>query len=207
MSTVDMDRDVVDPPELGEVVVLGMATTTSRFSPLSPRRSPVSSIPHIVVESPTSYEAPVGLKDVCLAADLAGPLLPHESQVSQLSQVSSLSITDYAADLTLLSEPFIPFPEVMLLKPAPAPVRPNSYPGCQPSPVLALSVNPSPAVLSHEGPFDTFTDLPGGGCCSDGYVVRDAAASPEISSASARRSRHGCWVVPQPSSFRGAVSG
>ena len=48
------------------------------------------------------------------------------------SPVMSLSITDYAADLTLLSEPL---PEVMLLKPALAPVRPNSY-------TLAVSQHP-----------------------------------------------------------------
>ena len=34
------------------------------------------------------------------------------------SPVTSLSITNYAADLTLLSEPLITLPEVMLLKPA-----------------------------------------------------------------------------------------
>ena len=72
--------------------------------------------------------------------------------------MKSSSITDYAEDLTLLSEPLIPLPEVMLLKPAPAPVRPNSYPGCQPSPTPALSVDPSPAVLSREGPFNAFTE-------------------------------------------------
>ena len=74
---------MVDPPELGEVVVSGMSTTTSRFSPINPRRSPVSSVPHIFVESPTSYKAPVGFKDECPAVDRAGPLLPQESQVSQ----------------------------------------------------------------------------------------------------------------------------
>ena len=45
------------------------------------------SVPQIVVESPTSYEAPVGSKDVCPAADRVVPLLPQESQVSQLSSV------------------------------------------------------------------------------------------------------------------------
>ena len=81
MPVVVIDRDVA---ELGEVNVSGMATTTSRFSPLNPRQSPVLSIPHIVVESPTSYEAPVCFKDECLAADWAGPLLPQESQVSSV---------------------------------------------------------------------------------------------------------------------------
>ena len=61
--------DAVNPLELGEVNVLGMAATTSRFSPLIPRRSPASSIPHIHVDSPTSYEEPVGFKDECPAAD------------------------------------------------------------------------------------------------------------------------------------------
>ena len=82
MPAVDMDWDVVDPPQLGGVVGSGMATTTSRFSPLNPQRSPVSSIPQIVVESPTSYEALVVFTDECPAADRAGPFLPQESQVS-----------------------------------------------------------------------------------------------------------------------------
>ena len=81
--------------------------------------------------------------------------------------MTSLSITDYAADLTLLS--LILLPEVMLLKPALAPMRPNPYPGYQPSPAPALSV-----PLPHD-------DLPGGGCYADGYISRDEAASPEIS--------------------------
>ena len=42
------------------------------------------------------------------------------------SPVTSLSITDYDADLALLSELLIPLLEVMLLKPAPVQVRPNS---------------------------------------------------------------------------------
>ena len=57
------------------------------------------------------------------------------------SPVKSLSITDYAADLTLLSEPLIPLPEVMLLKPAPAPVRPTSYPSSPLSPTPAFAVD------------------------------------------------------------------
>ena len=71
------------PTGAREVVVSGMATTTSQFLPLSPRRSPVSSVPQIVVESPTSYEAPMGFTDECPAADRAGPFLPQESQVRE----------------------------------------------------------------------------------------------------------------------------
>ena len=71
------------------------------------------------------------------------------------SPVTSLSITDYAADLALLSQPLIPLLEVMMLKPAPAEVWPNSYPGCQPSAAPALSVDP---VLSREGPFSAFSE-------------------------------------------------
>ena len=85
--------------ELGEVVASGMSTTTSRFSPLSPRLSPVSmiSVPQIVVDSPMLYEAPVDSKDVCPAADRVAPLLPHESQLSQLSSVQ-LSPNQVRAD-------------------------------------------------------------------------------------------------------------
>ena len=87
VSAVDVDRGVVDSPELGEVVALGMSTI--RFLPLIPRQSPVSvlSVPQIVFESPTSYEVPVGSKDVCPAADRVVLLLPQELQVSQLSSV------------------------------------------------------------------------------------------------------------------------
>ena len=66
------------------------------------------------------------------------------------SPVTSLSITDYAADLNLLSEPLVLLPEVMMLQSAPVPVRPSHAPG--------LPVDPSPAVLSHKGPFDAFTE-------------------------------------------------
>ena len=87
VSAVDVDRGVVDSPELGEVVALGMSTI--RFLPLNPRQSPVSvlSVPQIVFESLTSYEALVGSKDVCPAADWVLLFLPQESQVSQLSSV------------------------------------------------------------------------------------------------------------------------
>ena len=51
---------------------------------LSPRRSPVLSRPQIVVGSPTSYKAPVGFTEECLAVDRAALFLPQESQVSQL---------------------------------------------------------------------------------------------------------------------------
>ena len=73
----------------GEVVASGMSTITSRFPPLNPPQSPVSmlSVPEVVINSPTSYEAQVGLKDVCPAADRVMPLLNQESQVSQLSSM------------------------------------------------------------------------------------------------------------------------
>ena len=87
VPAVDMDRDVVDPPELSEVVGSEMAMTTSRFSPLNPRRSSVLSVSQIVVESLMSNEAPVGFTDECPTAVRAGPLLPQESQVSQWSSV------------------------------------------------------------------------------------------------------------------------
>ena len=188
VSAVDVDQVVVDSPELGEVVASGLSTITSRFSPLSPRLSPVSmiSVLQIVVEPPTSYEPPVGSKDVCPAADRVVPLLPQESQVSQLSsvQLSSNRVrANYDIDTmdvfptyavsprndgyvpsvspistpNALSKPGSPCgfepvvePEVMLLQPALAPVRPSHAPD--------LPVDPSPAVLSRERPFDAFTE-------------------------------------------------
>ena len=125
-----------------------------------------------------------------------------------------LSITDYAVDLTLLSEPLIPLPEAMLLKPAPAPVRPNSYTGCQPSPTLALS----PAVLSRKGPFTEPADTSDHplitfgltGCPYHMTTYREDVPQMDTSfgmhlhhpSASAPRRWPGCWVVPWPSGFR-----
>ena len=41
------------------------------------------------------------------------------------SPVTSLSISDYAADLTLLLEPLIPLPDELLLLPMPVPMRPS----------------------------------------------------------------------------------
>ena len=98
VSAVVMDRDVVEPPELSEVNVLGIATTTSRFSLFNPRRSPVLSIPQIVVEQPMSYEAPVGFKDECPTADLAGPLPPQEFQVSSVQLSPNQVREDYDFD-------------------------------------------------------------------------------------------------------------
>ena len=64
--------------KVGEVVALDMSTITSRFSPLSPQQSPVPvSVAQVVVESPTSYQAPVGAIDVCPAADQVVTLLPQ----------------------------------------------------------------------------------------------------------------------------------
>ena len=69
-----------------------------------------------------------------------------------------MSITDYAANLTLLSEFLIPFPDSMLLQPALALMLPHTYPGCQPPHAPVPSVDPPPAVLLCEGPFDAFTE-------------------------------------------------
>ena len=76
-------------PELGEVVVSDMSTITNRFSPLNPQKSQVSmlSVDQVVVESATSYEAPVVSMDVSQAADRVVTIIPQESQVSQLSSV------------------------------------------------------------------------------------------------------------------------
>ena len=95
VSAVDVDRGVLDSPELNEVVASGMCTITSWFSPLNPRQSPVSvlSVLQIVIESPTANEAPVGSKDMCPAADQVVPLLPQESQVPVRSQLSSVQLS------------------------------------------------------------------------------------------------------------------
>ena len=68
-------------------------------------------------------------------------------------QVTSLSITDYTADLSLLSEPLIPLPDELLLLPLPVPMRPIPSPEGQ-LPVEPITlVDPSLMALSREGPF------------------------------------------------------
>ena len=69
-----------------------------------------------------------------------------------------LSMTDFAADLSLLSEPLIPLPDELLLLPLPVPI---------PSPEGQLPVEPitlvdlSPLALSREGPFVASCDTGG----------------------------------------------
>ena len=75
------------------------------------------------------------------------------------SPVASLSITDYAADLFLLSEPLISLPDELLLLPVPVPMRPQPSPGGKPPLQLITSVVPSPVALSCERPFDTYCEL------------------------------------------------
>ena len=64
-------------------------STMSRFSPLNPPGSPVSmvSVDQVVVESPTSYDAPVVPLEISPVADHLATLNPQESQVSRLSSV------------------------------------------------------------------------------------------------------------------------
>ena len=69
------------------------------------------------------------------------------------SPFTSLSITDYTADLSLLSEPLIPLPDELLLLPLPVPMRPITSPEGQ-LPVESITlVDPSTVALSREGPF------------------------------------------------------
>ena len=74
------------------------------------------------------------------------------------SPVVSLSITDFAVDLTLLSESLMPLPDELLLLPLPVPVRPQVSPGGQPPLGPIASVDPSPVGLSREGPFDAYSE-------------------------------------------------
>ena len=66
-----------------------MSTITSRFSPLKPPGSLVSmeSVDQVVVQSPTSYDAPVVPLDISPVADHLATCNPQESQVSHLSSV------------------------------------------------------------------------------------------------------------------------
>ena len=73
--------------------------------------------------------------------------------------MTSLSIADYAADLSLLSEPLIPLPDKLLLLPVPVPMRPQPSPGDQP-PVEPIALVVSfLVVLAREGPFNAYCEL------------------------------------------------
>ena len=72
--------------------------------------------------------------------------------------VTSLSITDYAVDLSLLSEPLIHLLDELLLLPVPVPMRPQPSPGVQPPFGSIASVVPSPVALSCEGPFNAYCE-------------------------------------------------
>ena len=76
--------------------------------------------------------------------------------------VTSLSITNYAADLNLLSEPLIPFPDEVFLQPDPALLLelPQTYPGFQPPQEPVPWVDPPLAVLSRQGSLDVRRILP-----------------------------------------------
>ena len=74
------------------------------------------------------------------------------------SPVTSLSITDYVADLSLLSEPLIPLLDELLLLPVPVPMLPQPSPGGQPPMEPIALVVPSSVALSHERPFDAYCE-------------------------------------------------
>ena len=81
---------VVESPELDAAAVCpDMSTITSRFSPLNPLLSPMfmENVDQMIVESPTSYDAPVVDLEISPMADHFAPLIPQESQVSHLSSV------------------------------------------------------------------------------------------------------------------------
>ena len=79
-----------------------MSTITSRFSPLKPPVVPVSmeGVDQVVVESPTSYDAPVAALDMASVADQLDSRNPQESQVSHLSSMQ-LSSNRVREDLDL----------------------------------------------------------------------------------------------------------
>ena len=210
-------KGAVESPELCS----DMSTITSRFSPLKPPGSPVSmeGVDQVVVESLTTYDAPVAPLDISPVADQLETHNPQQSQVSHSVQLSpnrvhedfdfgtldvfpvftvspgtdgylphispvssrahlaagslldeatgsyqstirspatSPSITDHAANLQLLLEPLIPLPDAMLLHRHPALLLQltQTYHDFIPPQEPVPSVDPPPAVLSREGPFD-----------------------------------------------------
>ena len=76
------------------------------------------------------------------------------------SPATSLFTTGHAANLQLLSEPLIPLPDAVLLLTDPALLLELTQP-CHdfiPPQEPVPSVDPPPAVLSREGPFDALTE-------------------------------------------------
>ena len=86
------------------------------------------------------------------------PYLPVD--ISSDSQVVAtfLSLTEHAADLSLLLEPLIWLPNEMLLIPMPVLMRPQSSHGQQSPGESFTSVDSSPLDLSREGPFDAYCE-------------------------------------------------
>ena len=76
------------------------------------------------------------------------------------SPATSLSITDHAANLQLLSEQLSPLPDAVLLHTDPALLLEltQTYHDFIPPQKSIPSVDPPPAVLSREGPFDASTE-------------------------------------------------
>ena len=80
----------MESPEFDAVVVPSdMPTITSRFSPLNPRVSPVSteSVDRVVVESPVSDDVPIVELDMLPDVSQFALLITQGSQVSHLSSV------------------------------------------------------------------------------------------------------------------------
>ena len=142
--------------------------------------------PHVSpISTPNALSKPVTPATGSLMNEVTGSF---DSAVG--SPVTSLSIADYTADLNLLLEPLIPLLEVLLLQTA----RPRCGPhmhrpsrlthrqrSCHAKGHLTLLPNPlTDFILIDRVPLPD-DDVPGGGCGSDGYGVRDAAALPEIS--------------------------
>ena len=133
------------------------------------------------------------------------------------SPVMSLSITDFAAHLTLLSEQLIHIPDELLLLPMPVPLQPQPSPEGQPPLEPIASVDPYPVDLSREGPFDAYcepgdtgghplisTGLPGCPYRMTTYREQDVAhVDPTFGvECIGRPNRPSCWVVPWPNGFR-----
>ena len=100
--------------------------------------------------SPVSLAAP--------AAPTVGSLLDEatgsfDDNIGSPATLTSLSITDHAANLHLLSEPLIPLPDAILLDTDPARLPDLTHQDFVPPQGPVSSVAPPPAVLAWEGPF------------------------------------------------------
>ena len=190
VSMESVDQVVIESPTSYDapVAALDMATVAEWLETRNPQESQVSHLSSVQL-SPNRVREDFDLGTLDVFPVFAAPLetngyLPRISPVSSPgspvapavsslldevtgsyhstigSPATSLSITDHAANLHLLSEPLIPLPDAVFLHADPTLLLDltQSYNNCIPTQEPVALVSPPPAFLSRERPFDASTE-------------------------------------------------